>query len=80
VQYSAHRARDEAAVAADRLAVSLGRPARIVAVDLARQGRYYRVMVGGFASAAAAERFRREAIGQGSIVGPVHRVAGGVVD
>jgi cell division septation protein DedD len=75
VQFSAQRDRAEAVSEAERLGAALGRPTRVVAADVPRQGLYYRVLVGEFASKAEAERFRREAESRGSRVGPVHRIA-----
>jgi hypothetical protein len=76
VQYSAHRDREEADVEAERLGLELGRPTRVVAADLGSRGLYHRVLVGEFASAAAAQRFRGEAEALGPRLGPVHRIAG----
>ena len=75
VQYSAHRDRAEAATEAGRLGLELGRPTRVVAADLGRQGRYFRVLVGAFPSSLAAQRFRLDAAARGTRLGPVHRIA-----
>ncbi len=76
VHFASYRSRDNATADAARLARDLGRPAYALPVDLGAKGTWYRVVVGGFATAAEARAFRAEvATAKTREVGDVYRLA-----
>jgi SPOR domain len=76
VHFASYRSRDNATADAARLARDLGRPAYAVLVDLGEKGTWYRVVVGGFATAAEAREFRAGiAAAKTREVGGVYRLA-----
>lgn len=58
VQIAAYRERQDAVADAKQRAAELGQPSRVVEADLGTDGRWYRVLVGAFASEADAHSFR----------------------
>ena len=76
VHFASYRNRDNATADAARLARDLGHPAYALSVDLGAKGTWYRVVVGGFATAAEARAFRAEiAAAKTREVGGVYRLA-----
>ncbi len=76
VHFASYRNRDNATADAARLGHDLGRPAYALLVDLGANGTWYRVVVGGFATAAEARAFRAEiAAAKTREVGGVYRLA-----
>ena len=76
VHFASYRSRENATVDAAKLGHDLGRPAYALLVDLGGKGMWYRVVVGGFATAAEARAFRAEAAAAKTRdVGGVYRLA-----
>ncbi len=75
VQVAAYRDRHGADEEAAQLSAKLQRPCHVVAVELDTSGRWYRVVVGDFASSEEAETYRRQlAADQSCEVGPVRQL------
>lgn len=66
VHFSSFRERGTAEREAARIGKQYGRPAYAAEVDLAERGIYYRVILGDFATAAAAREFRTELVAAGT--------------
>ena len=76
VHFASYRSRENATADAAKLGHDLGRSAYVLLVDLGDKGMWYRVVVGGFATAAEARAFRAEvAAAKTREVGGVYRLA-----
>jgi cell division protein FtsN len=72
VQVAAYRDKTGADEDAALVAEKLGRPSRVVRVELSTNGTWYRVLVGAFTSRQEADAFRRKLAAEpGNDVGPV---------
>ena len=60
LHFSSYHDRDKAAADAARIHAQYSRPTYVLSVDLGAEGKWYRVMLGDFASADEALAFRAE--------------------
>lgn len=77
VHFSSYQKRENAERDRARLSKELGRPFRIIEVNLGREGSWFRVMLGEFASRDEALAFRQQLADKGTQgLGLVYRVSG----
>ncbi len=77
IHFSSYQKRENAERDRARLSKELGRPFRIIEVNLGREGSWFRVMLGEFASRDEALAFRQQLADKGTPgMGLVYKVSG----